>query len=107
MSGPKHPRGTTNRNDRGSSAERRLRKQFLLNTFGDGTTAPCHYCRKALDILTLTVDRIIPKMFGGTYRKGNIRPACLHCNAVEGVRLREAVKKGIVKTVEDLVKLVA
>jgi hypothetical protein len=105
MSGPNHPRGTTNRNDRGGAVARRARKQYLLDTFGDGKHAPCHYCRKALDFITITVDRVIPKMFGGTYARHNIRPACLHCNAVEGTRLREAVKNGIVKTVEDLVKL--
>ena len=31
-------RGTTNRNDRGSAESRRIRRQWLLDNFGDGTT---------------------------------------------------------------------
>ena len=85
-------RGTTNRNARGSAAARRARRQYLLDTFGDGTTCRCHYCPAILDIVTLTVDRIIPGILGGTYKRDNIRPACLHCNSVEGTVLRERLK---------------
>jgi hypothetical protein len=95
MSGPNHPRGTTNRNERGSSAARRLRKQWLLDTFGDGTTAPCMiqfdtHCLELVTLATLTVDRFpAPSIDGGTYARDNIRPACQSCNSRAGTALRE------------------
>lgn len=89
MSGPNHPRGTTNRNQRGGSSARRVRKLFLLDKFGDGYTAPCTYCQVELDYGTITADRITPGCQGGTYRRENIRPACLRCNSLEGSLLRD------------------
>lgn len=86
-------RGTSNGNDSGSSYDRRRRKIWLLNTFGDGYTAPCHYCDVELDWFTLTVDRILPGARGGTYARPNIRPACGHCNSVEGNKLRMELKR--------------
>lgn len=86
------PRGTSNGNASGSSYDRRRRKQWLLVTFGDGTTAPCHYCEKALTFVTLTVDRILAGVLGGTYRRDNIRPACMRCNSLEGSKLRDELK---------------
>jgi hypothetical protein len=83
-------RGTTNRNARGGSDARRVRKQWLLDTFGDGTTASCAFgCGQVLDIDTVTVDRHpTPGCRGGTYRRGNIRPACADCNSRHGGALR-------------------
>lgn len=89
-------RGTTNRNDRGGAPERRVRKQWLLDTFGDGYTAPCTYCRIELDWGTLTVDRIVAGCLGGTYARSNIQPACITCNSVEGSALRDRRKKELV-----------
>jgi hypothetical protein len=86
-------RGTTNRNQRGSAQGRRDRKHYLLDTFGDGTTAPCFFCKVELDFGTITVDRIIPGCQGGTYKRDNIRPACMTCNSLEGTALRERLKK--------------
>lgn len=40
-----------------------------------------------LDDDTITVDRILAGMDGGRYIRGNIRPACSHCNIVTGIRL--------------------
>jgi hypothetical protein len=94
MSGPNHRRGTTNRNDRGSAAGRRARKQWLLDTFGDGVTAPCqspvHHedCPGELVLATLSVDRITAKLDGGTYARDNIRPAFGLCNSLHGGLLR-------------------
>lgn len=85
-------RGTSNTNDRGSAEQRRVRKQWLLDTFGDGTWVDCTYCQVTLDWGTLTVDRIIPGCQGGRYVQGNIRPACMTCNSVEGTALRERLK---------------
>ena len=86
-------RGTTNTNCRGSAEGRRLRKLWLLDTFGDGYTAPCTFCEVELDYGTITVDRIVPGCEGGTYARSNIRPACLTCNSLEGTALRERRKK--------------
>lgn len=78
-------RGTTNRNDRGSSYARRARKIYLLIEFGDGYTAPCVTCEIELDFHTITVDRYpIRGCDGGTYAKNNIRPMCGPCNASDG-----------------------
>lgn len=84
------PRGTSNSNARGSSEDRRRRKQFLLDQFGNGVKAPCYRCRKKLTFLTITVDRIIPGCEGGTYRRNNIRPACDPCNTSTGGKLGAA-----------------
>ncbi|MGH9247995.1 MAG: HNH endonuclease signature motif containing protein [Acidimicrobiales bacterium] len=83
-------RGTSNRNQRGSSYGRRVRRQWLLDTFGDGEKAPCWRCGTLLDVVTLTVDRIVAGCHGGTYRRGNIRPACGPCNSETGGALRSA-----------------
>lgn len=85
-------RGTSNTNDRGSAEQRRARKQWLLDTFGDGTWAPCSHCEVILDWGTLTVDRIIPGCLGGRYVQGNIRPACMTCNSIEGSALRDRLR---------------
>lgn len=85
-------RGTSNSNSRGGSDSRRRRRQWLLDTFGDGTTALCSLrlagCVDAdLTIDTVSVDRIVPGCEGGTYRRGNIRPACGSCNSKHGAQL--------------------
>lgn len=88
-------RGTTNTNVRGSSYDRRRRKQWLLDTFGDGTTAPCSFdgCEKMLTFKTMTVDRFpLAGEDGGTYKRNNIRPACGPCNFADEVN-REKKKK--------------
>lgn len=98
MSGPNHPRGTTNRNQRGDTTVRRARRQWLLDTFGDGITAPCmigwdENCLGEVAEGTLTVDRHpVPGVLGGTYDRDNIRPACGPCNSRAGTALRESRK---------------
>ena len=94
MSGPNHPRGTSNTNIRGSAAERRRRRQWLLDEFGDGSSAPCLLrvsprCAGTVDAATMQVDRYpIPGCEGGRYVRGNIRPACGPCNNHDGQVLR-------------------
>lgn len=44
----------------------------------------CYRCGCLLTLLTLTVDRIIPGVKGGTYRRNNLRPACCGCNSETG-----------------------
>ena len=83
-----HARGTTCRNDRGSSYDRRARRAYLLAAFGDGETCPCYRCHAILDDATVTVDRITPGVLGGRYVRANIRPACGLCNSETGAELR-------------------
>jgi len=79
-------RGTSNSNARGSAASRRRRKQYLLDSFGDGKSAPCSFegCELMLTFETITVDRILMGVDGGSYRRDNIRPACGFHNSSEG-----------------------
>lgn len=87
-------RGSTNTNDRGSSYDRRARKNWLLSTCDldlPETQCRCVYCAKILVYETLTVDRIVPGARGGTYRRDNIQPACNACNIAQGIILREEI----------------
>jgi hypothetical protein len=80
-------RGTTNRNQRGGAKQRRELKTWMLGVFGNGITAPCCFCDRELLYSQITKDRFpIPGRKGGRYVKGNVRPACLSCNASEGAR---------------------
>lgn len=81
-------RGTTNRNDRGSAESRRIRRQWLLDQFGDGTTCQCSTCPTVLDFDSITVDRHpVAGVDGGTYRRGNIRPQCAPCASRQGGKM--------------------
>lgn len=86
-------RGTTNRNQRGGSDARRKRRQWLLDTFGDGVTALCSFgCGTVLDVDTVSPDRYpVTGADGGTYRRGNIRPACVPCQSKHGGAVRRTV----------------
>jgi hypothetical protein len=85
-------RGTTNRNARGSAEARRARRQWLLDAFGDGVRAACSFgCGAVVTLETMSVDRYpIAGVNGGTYRRGNIRPACEPCNYTYGGAIRRA-----------------
>lgn len=70
---------------RGSPRDRKARKLWLLKTYGDGTTVACALqlsdkCLRTLSYATMQVDRLIPGHQGGSYRHGNIQPACGPCN---------------------------
>jgi 5-methylcytosine-specific restriction endonuclease McrA len=101
------PRGTSNGNARGGSADRARRRAWLVETFradadllilfgaevatlrGMGVPAcRCYRCGKLLTEDRLTVDRIVPGIHGGTYRRNNIRPACGRCNSATGAVTR-------------------
>lgn len=86
-------RGTTNRNARGSSYQRAIRRQWLVSTFGDGHLCHCYRCDLVLTVDTVSADRIIPGAEQGTYRRGNIRPACQPCQSTTGGRLGAARRK--------------
>jgi hypothetical protein len=101
------PRGTTNRNVRGSSKDRAARKWYLLKAYASNVdftrttytdlwgyrvehlpTCRCYRCGELLTFDTVTVDRIIPGCKGGKYVRNNIRPACGDCNSITGGQLR-------------------
>lgn len=113
-------RGTSNTNARGSSEDRKRRREWLVKTYradvdlsdfevfskpwapGHLVTVPlgsgqpacrCYRCGLALSVDTVTVDRIIPGCEGGTYRRSNIRPACGTCNSETGARLGNGRRK--------------
>lgn len=46
----------------------------------------CHYCGKEAK---LTLDHVIPLSRGGKHSKGNVVPACLHCNDSKGSKTLE------------------
>jgi hypothetical protein len=83
-------RGTSNSNARGNAAARGIRKQWLLDTFGDGTSAPCAIrkrgiCEGRVTFETLWVDRYpTAGCEGGGYTRDNIRPSCGPCNMSDG-----------------------
>jgi len=103
------PRGTTNTNDRGNTRDRRRRRFWLVATFradvdwtadgevpcGQGQPAcRCYRCGTLLTVETVTVDRRVPGVEGGTYwDKGNLRPACGPCNSETGGALGAERKK--------------
>ena len=66
---------------RGSAKDRRARKQWLLDAYGNGSTVPCVHCNNSLDFGTVEQDRIIP---GGSYARTNIQPSCSRCNKLRG-----------------------
>jgi hypothetical protein len=62
---------------RGSAADRRARKNWMLATWGDGVKCPCVHCKAMLDFEAVEADRIIP---GGPYARHNVQPSCRACN---------------------------
>lgn len=66
---------------RGSSADRRRRKVWMLYIFGDGTHCDCVHCGKRLTYASMEQDRIIP---GAGYGRRNIQPSCRPCNIARG-----------------------
>lgn len=80
-------RGTTNTNVRGSAADRRRRKQLLLDRDGDGISAPCWECDTLVTFETMICDRIKPGVKGGRYGLGNIRVHCPRCSQRQGARM--------------------
>lgn len=88
MGGNPLARGTSNANVRGSSYDRRKRKQYVLDRDGNGVTVDCFHCAVTLTFQTLTIDRIKPGCQGGTYAPDNIRPACGFCNSSLGGKMK-------------------
>lgn len=103
---------TTNRNQRGGSPQRRARKLWLLSSGagfgGDGEKVQCSFgCGTWLSFETVTVDRFpLAGINGGTYKRGNIRPACARCNYADGGRLGNTRKLAqVICYVEELLPM--
>lgn len=110
-------RGTSNKNERGSSYSRRSRRVWLVLTYASNVPGYCRcyrcgrllfnpdaepaltdqhiliYGTQTMSAQALTVDRIIPGCQGGTYRRNNIRPACGGCNSETGGALASRGRK--------------
>jgi len=99
-------RGTSNGSVRGSSYDRQRRRAWLMKTYASNIPGyvRCYRCGHLLyndddggpdfveslihDPIPLTIDRIVPGIQGGTYRRSNIRPACGPCNSETGATTR-------------------
>jgi hypothetical protein len=83
------------RDPRGSNADRRARKLWLLTAYGDGELTTCYRCSVPLDYETVTADRIDPGAFGGRYVRCNLRPACQPCQTETGNELLGKLRVGL------------
>jgi hypothetical protein len=81
-----------NGNQRGSVADRRARKVWLVETFGIEGIVTCTFCAVPLLIDDVVADRIVPGWLGGRYVRGNIRPSCLPCSHEQGARMSHEVR---------------
>ncbi|NUP32073.1 MAG: HNH endonuclease [Streptomycetaceae bacterium] len=55
----------------------------------------CYRCGNLLTVDTVTVDRRLPGVHGGTYTAENCRPACGHCNSSVGGKIGAARAAGV------------
>lgn len=73
-------RGSSNKNVAGNSYDRRRRRAWIMETFGNGKTVPCFHCGRRLRS-RFEVDRYpICGHAGGRYTRDNIVPSCGKCN---------------------------
>jgi len=91
--------GRSNRNERGSSYDRRARRKWLVSAAagfgGDGTKVPCWECGAMLTEDNVIADRLVPGHLGGTYRRSNIRgPHCTGCSCRQGAALTNEIARG-------------
>lgn len=94
---PADRRSRSNRNDRGSSTDRRRRREWLVTEYGDGQDVACFlqrspHCLYVLDVDNVSPDRVKLGVHGGTYRRSNILPACLPCQCHQGGQVGPAQK---------------
>lgn len=54
---------------------------------------PCPYCRVPIDILSLTLDHIIPRSQGGTFTLANMQICCVDDNHRKGEMSHDAYAK--------------
>lgn len=51
---------------------------------------PCPYCHQPIDILSLTLDHIVPRSIGGEFTLANMEPICEDCNTAKGELSKDA-----------------
>jgi hypothetical protein len=89
-------RGASNSNLRGNTTQRRARRRWLVEEYGDGELVACFLqisrrCLYVLDEDTVWADRIVP---GGSYAHDNIQPACGPCQMRQGGLIGAARRQG-------------
>jgi len=84
VGGNPRARGTSNSDSRGSSYQRRRRRQAVLDRDGNGEWALCVTCPTVVDLETMRLDRVLPGFLGGTYALDNVRPQCEWCSERQG-----------------------
>lgn len=79
----------SNSNQTPNSKHRRVLRQHCIDRDGNGVTVSCAFgCGAQLTLEDVTLDRFpITGCEGGTYRKSNVRAACLSCNSSDGARV--------------------
>jgi hypothetical protein len=76
---------------RGNTHDRRLRRDWLLRTFGNGKTVCCFHCGRRMRT-AFEVDRWpLCGHKGGRYVRGNIVPSCRKCNRNHRCRGKRAL----------------
>lgn len=75
---------------RGNVTDRRRRKLWLIDTFGDGTFVACRFCWTTVDYAGLCADCIVPGHLGGKYVYKNIQPSCSPCQHRQGAEIANA-----------------
>lgn len=49
----------------------------------------CLRCKRRDPEIKLTIDHIVPLLFGGKHSKENIQPLCFSCNASKGIKIKD------------------
>lgn len=75
---------------RGNTTDRKRRKLWVIDTFGDGTFVACRMCWITVDYAGLCIDRIVPGHLGGKYVRSNIQPSCSPCQHRQGAEIANA-----------------
>lgn len=63
--------------------DRRALEQWLWKIVGLNARG-CPYCNAPIDILSLTLDHVIPRAAGGEFALDNMQVICKDCNAMKG-----------------------
>ena len=65
--------------------KKKIKKITWKQTILDKTGGFCFYCGTELTLESVTVDHIIPILYGGGNDLDNLVPACVSCNNLKGV----------------------
>ncbi len=87
---------------RGSASDRRARKRWILETFGDGGVCPCTWCGALVSFESMHVDRFpVCGRDGGRYVHENIVPACPSCNLTRCQRCGDQQREAVLEATID------